>query len=219
MERGDSLESKGKEDAESFASQLEQLRAELEQLRAELAAEQEGRASDAAKAAADAEELKATIKHLQESASKATETHDSEQKDALTKIEKLTEQLSKSQAEHSAAVERGDSLEAKGREDAQNFSSQLGQLWQLCAEFAAEQDRWASDAAKAAAVAKELKATIQRLQTDLSDGDIARETLLKEAADKANNLSKQLDDTKLGINRESKVAASFGAFAAARGRL
>ena len=197
---------------ENFASQLQQLRAEL-------AAEQKGRASDAAKAAADAEELNATIKHLQESASRAAETHYSEQKDALTKIEKLTEQVSKWQAEHSAAVERGDSWEAKGREDAQNFSSQLGQLWQLCAEFAAEQDRWASDASKAAAIAKELEATIQRLQTDLSDGDIARETLLKEAADKANNLSKQLDPTKLGINRESKVAANFGAFAAAKGRL
>ena len=160
VERADSLEAQGKEHAQKFA-------AELEQLRAELAAEREGKASDASKAAADAEEMNATIKRLQASASSAAETSCRENKDALGKIEELTEQVCKWKAEHSAAVERADSLEAQGKEHAQKFAAELEQLR---AELAAEREGRASDGSKAAADAEEMNATIH----------IARETLLKE---------------------------------------
>ena len=116
---------------------------------------------------------------MQDTAASTAETHASEQQDAMAKIEELTDKVSSWQSEHATAVERGDSLEAKAKEDIDNFTSQLEQLR---AELSAEQEGRSSDASKAAVVAEGLNATIQRLQHDLSDGDAAREQLLKEAA-------------------------------------
>ena len=156
VERGDSLEARGKEDVDSYTSQLEQLRAEFEK-------EKEGRAADASSASTLAEELNATVKSLQETACSTAETHASEQKEALAKIAELTDKVSTWQAEHAAAVERGDSLEARGKEDVESYASQLEQLR---AEFATEKEGRAADASKASAFADELNATIERLQND-----------------------------------------------------
>ena len=113
-----------------------------------------------------------------------------EHSNALARIDELTEKVSSWQAQCSSEKERGDALQAKAKDDVDAVMSELDQLR---AELASEQAGRASDASNAAADAEQMNATIQRLQDDLSRGDVARENVFKETADKVSNLSEQLD--------------------------
>ena len=98
-----------------------------------------------------------------------------EHRSALARIEEL-------QAQYLSEKERGDALQARAKDDVDAVMSELDQLR---VELVSERAGRASDV-------EQLNATIQRLQHDLSRMEVA----FKEATDKVENLSEQLDTWK-----------------------